>query len=436
MPTNEENQQSSGFGLRPHQLAVFQNTARFRVVVAGRRFGKTQLALAEILRAAAPGNRRIWYVAPTYDQAKSIFWERLKNATRPYWATRPSETELTVRLYNNSTISLRGADRPDSNRGNGLDFVVLDEFASMRPSVWIQVIRPALADRNGGAVFLGTPQGCNHFFDVYQNAQVIPQWAAFQFTTAQGGNVSSAELISAAAELDPESYKQEFEAAFTGVGLHRVYYAFDRQTNVKSLDFLPHAPLVWSLDFNVNPMCMLLMQRQDSAVHVLEEMIIKPDANTLAACEAFHKRAQALTAFRPLNVEVYGDASGNHRRTSATVTDWALIRQFFSTWVGVYKPSFHTSTSNPAVRDRINCVNARLCNSLGECRLFINPACRELIKDLEQVAWALDSSGVPTSEIDKSDPARTHCSDALGYYVAQAFSLRPTIGPNASGRLV
>ena len=422
-------------GLRPNQLSVYHNPARFRVVVAGRRFGKTQLALIEMLRAAAQPNSRIWYVCPSYDQAKRIFWDRLKAITRPHCQGRPSETELTIRLSNNSTISLRGADRPDSIRGNGLDFVVLDEFASMQPSTWTKVLRPALSDRQGRALFLGTPQGSNHFYDLYKKAQSDSEWAAFQFTTSQGGNVAADELASAAADLDIESYRQEFEAIFTGAGINRVYYAFDPELHVQTTHFDPHIPLVWSIDFNVNPMCMLLMQRSGDSAYVLDEIIIKPDANTELACQAFHQRTRAFGAHR-LFVEIYGDASGNQRRTSAASTDWTLIRQFLAQWPKLYTPSFHTATSNPAVRDRINCVNTRLRNTAGDVHLYIDPRCRELILDLEQVGWALDASGRPIYEIDKSDHARTHSSDALGYYVSQAFPLRPSIGPNASGPLI
>jgi hypothetical protein len=414
---------------------VYHNPARFRVVVAGRRFGKTQLALIEMLRAATRPKSRIWYVGPSYDQSKRILWDRLKAITRPHWVSRASETELTVRLDTGSTISLRGADRPDSIRGNGLDFVVLDEFASMQPEAWTKVLRPALTDRQGRALFLGTPQGSNHFYDLYKKAQSHADWAAFQFTTSQGGNVPPDELASAALDLDPESYRQEFEAAFTAAGLNRVYYAFDPARNVQSTEFDPHIPLVWSIDFNVNPMCMLLMQRSADSVYALDEIIIKPDANTEMACLAFHQRTRALNA-NHIHIEIYGDASGNQRRTSAATTDWTLIRQFFTQWPNLYSHSFHTSASNPAIRDRVNCVNSRLRNVAGDVRLFIDPRCRELILDLEQVIWALDSSGRPTSDVDKSDRARTHSSDALGYYVAQAFPLRRSVGPNASGRIM
>ena len=422
-------------GLRAGQRQVYHSGARFRIVAAGRRFGKTHLALTEMVRVASRRNRTVWYIAPSYRQAKSIAWRRLKTMTRPHWRQKPSESELSITLTSGSVLALRGADHPDSLRGNGLDFVVIDEFASIRPECWTEVLRPALADRRGRALFIGTPQGCNHFFDRFEQAKTDPEWATWQFTTQEGGNVSAAELLAASRDLDQQTFRQEFEASFEGAGLHRVYYAFERASNVQSVAYSPGEPLVWTIDFNVDPMSSLLIQRIGDNVHVLDEIILQPDANTVQACEALHERTKPFCARGTVKLEVYGDASGHQRRSSASATDWTLIREFFARWRGAYVPSIRAANVNPAVRDRINCVNARLQNAVGERRLFIDPRCRELIRDLERVTWTLDSTGRPTTEINKSDRRRTHSSDALGYYVSQAFAMRPNIGEKSDGRL-
>jgi len=143
-----------------------------------------------------------------------------------------------------------------------------------------------------------------------------------------------------------------------------VYHAFNKAENFKTVMFNGMRSLSWTLDFNVNPMCMLLMQRVDEMVYILEEIIIKPCANTEAACEAFFQRAMVylpqVDAYqRPLTVKIYGDASGHQQRTSGSQTDWAIIKQFFEKWLGTLAPEFHTAASNPAIRDRINCVNSR-----------------------------------------------------------------------------
>jgi hypothetical protein len=267
-----------------------------------------------------------------------------------------------------------------------------------------------------------------------------PDWESFRFTTAEGGIVDAEELRAAARQLDPDCFRQEFEAEFAGLGANRVYYAFDRAVHLEPVTFHNLYPLAWSLDFNVNPMCMLIIQRVGDIVYVLDEIILR-DSNTPKACVAFFDRLTHLlnkvpAHQRPLHLEIYGDASGNQRRTSGTDTDWAIIRHFLAQYKGQVNPSIHANTSNPLVRDRVNCVNARLNNALSESHLFIDPRCTELIRDLEQVIWALDSTGLPSNQLDKSDPARTHSSDALGYFVAQAFPLRPLAGHQSVGRLL
>src|SRR6266851_9128593 len=194
--------------LKPRQWEVFTCDKRFRGVAAGRRGGKTFLALTELIQAAWGPGRMAWYVAPTYRQAKRVAWKMLKNLTRPYWASPPNETDLSIELTVGGIIALRGADNYDSLRGNGLDFVVLDEYASMAPEAWTEVLRPSLADKQGRALFIGTPRGLNHFYDLFQNAGGQPDWAAFQFTTEQGGNVAREELEGAACELDERTYRQ------------------------------------------------------------------------------------------------------------------------------------------------------------------------------------------------------------------------------------
>ena len=418
--------------LKQCQQEVFDCPTRFRILVAGRRFGKTYLAVAEALRVALLPNRRIWYVGPNDKQTKRLVWELLKQLTRYLWSKGPSEVDMRIDLANGSTIFVSGTFRPSSLRGEGIDLVIIDEFASVHADAWAQVFRPSLADRKGRALLMGTPMGHNHFYDLVQRALTRPNWRVFYFTTAEGEVVDAEELAEAKGDMDIETFRQEFEGEFTSASVNRTYSAFDRLVNVKPLEFQALYPLIWSLDFNVNPMSMLLMQNIDDEVHVLQEIIV-PDATTEAACTRFHQQvnlyASRVPAYQhPLSVKVYGDASGSQRRTSAANTDWGIVTNFFNPWKGYYTATIMTAKTNPAVRDRVNCVNARLHNALDDVRLFINPQCRELIRDLEQVSWALDKHGRVTSDLDKSDRARTHTSDALGYYVSQEFNLLPKMG--------
>ena len=218
------------------------------------------------------------------------------------------------------------------------------------------------------------------------------------------------------------------------------------------MSYDPKLPLLWSLDFNTNPLCSVLAQMENGKVRILEELIL-PDSNTWAACEEFLARTRKWTAAREtlaeplpeaaggdydtlpaqlepplLNVYVYGDATGEQRRTSASRTDWQIIKKFFGQYPDRYRASFRVPSSNPPVKDRINCVNALLRNHAGQCRLSIDPGCKQLIKDFEQVSWKADPHGNPLADLDKSDPMRTHVSDAAGYLIEREFPMRSIKG--------
>lgn len=385
------------------------------------------MALLELMRAVCDRNRIAWYVAPTYRQAKRVAWKRLKEIARSFGPAQIYETDLRIEFPWRSTIALRGADNYDALRGEGLDFVVLDEYADMQPEAWTEVLRPSLSDRGGRALFIGTPKGFNHFYELFDAAHTQPDWAAFQFTTEAGGNVSAEELQAAARELDQRTYRQEFQATFENLGAGRVYYAFDRASHVRQLEYRPQQGVFWSLDFNVNPLCSVIGQVIGEVVQVLDEIVL-PDSHTLAACNAFVDRVRAWEPARPMPLSIYGDASGDQRHSSASRTDWQLVKDFMSQLRSEFSVSYQVRSANPLVKDRTNCVNARLRNQAGERRLIIDPRCQHLIRDFEQVGWKKDLHGNCFAELDKSDGQRTHASDALGYMVANAFPMRGVAG--------
>ena len=153
------------------QKIVSDNPARFKVVVAGRRWGKSYLSMSQMAKFARYPNKKIFYVAPTYRQAKQIIWDDLKEkmlACR--WAKKINESDLTIRLVNNSIIHLRSADNPDSLRGISIDHLIMDECAMIDHKTWTEVLRPALSDRKGHAMFITTPKGHNWVYDLYQQA--------------------------------------------------------------------------------------------------------------------------------------------------------------------------------------------------------------------------------------------------------------------------
>ena len=275
-------------GLRPTQRDIFlaASDARFRVVVAGRRFGKTALAITELIYEAQRGHKRLcWYIAPTYRMAKDLVWEDLKEAIPPEMIHKINETNLEIVLRGSrSKISLRGADKPDSLRGKGLNFVIFDEAADIHEDTWFKVIYPALTDKKGSALFIGTPKGYNWFYDLFVHAEDNePLWRAFSFTTAEGGNVSPEELEYAKATLSKKQYEQEFEASFQTLS-NVIYSAFSRNKNVDSdVDYYGGDILI-GMDFNVNPMSAVVGNACGNQLHIFDEIEI-PNGNTELMCE-------------------------------------------------------------------------------------------------------------------------------------------------------
>jgi Terminase large subunit, T4likevirus-type, N-terminal len=310
--------------LTPMQATIFADPARFRVAVAGRRGGKTALAVAELTRAARSGLRKVcWYVAPTYRLAKEVLWEALKSAIPRRWIRHKNETNLSLTLKGyRSTIAIRGANNPDALRGVGLDCCVFDEFANIHPMTWPEIIRPALADRQGEAVFLGTPRGfANHFYPLFTDAQHTPGWSAYHYTMAEGGLVPPEEIDAARAALDPRTFAQEFDADFAR-SVNAVYLMFSRQQTIRADVEDLGGPLWIGIDFNVNPMSAVIANKAGDELHVFDELTL-PNSNTQGMADALKVK------FPGRQMVAYPDPTGKARKTSAAMgqTDFTILQQ-------------------------------------------------------------------------------------------------------------
>jgi predicted phage terminase large subunit-like protein len=202
--------------LHEKQLEVFNDNTRFKVVAAGRRFGKSRLAAWTLLIEALKSKTKdVFYIAPTYQQAKDIMWAMLKElGNEVIIAAHENTSVLTLR--NGRKIYLKGADRPDTLRGVGLAFVVIDEYADIKPNVWEQIVRPALADIQGGALFIGTPKGRNHFYEMFKlgEAGKNPEWTSFHFTSYDNPLIPASEIEAAKESMSSFAFRQEFLSSF------------------------------------------------------------------------------------------------------------------------------------------------------------------------------------------------------------------------------
>ena len=202
--------------LHPKQTEVFNDSHRFKVVAAGRRFGKSRLAAwTLIIEALKSTEKDVFYVAPTFQQAKDIMWSVLKELGHEVIKSVHENTAV-ITLINDRKIYLKGSDRPDTMRGVGLAYVVIDEYADMKPQVFEQILRPALSDVKGGALFIGTPKGRNHFYELYQMAQrgEDEDWSSFHFTSFDNPLLDPKEIEAAKKSMSSFSFRQEYLASF------------------------------------------------------------------------------------------------------------------------------------------------------------------------------------------------------------------------------
>ena len=397
--------------LHPKQMEVYRSKARFRVVVAGRRWGKTALSRVLIIKQAQIPKRKIWYVAPTYRMAKQIMWQDLLDAIPKKWIKKINETTLSIVLVNQTRIELKGADKADSLRGVGIHFLVLDEFQDMSEETWTQVLRPTLADTGGHAIFIGTPKAYNQLYVLYKHGQdtrkiASLQWESWQFPTITSPFIPLSEIAAARADMDEKSFKQEFEASFETMS-GRVYYPFDRQEHVGNYPFNPKLPIWVGMDFNIDPMSAVIFQPQPSGELWAVDEVVMFGSNTEEMCQALDKKFWR----HQKQVTVYPDPAGGQRQHARGETDLDILRE------NNFK-RIKYRRKHPFVADRVNAVNRMLRAADGSVRLRINATCKHLINAFEQTIYKPGSR-----DVDK-DAGVEHSADAAGYCIELEYPVR------------
>ncbi len=247
---------------RKHQAEIEAGLARFSVLVCHRRFGKTVLSVNRLIEAARKTERPDWrgaYIAPLYKQAKTVVWDELKRYCglgSDDCEVKFHETELRADFPNGARIRLFGAENPDSLRGMYLDAVVFDEVAQMPKRVWTEVIRPALSDRKGWGMFIGTPRGKNALYELWEDARRAPEWFAAMYRASETHIIDPDELDAAAREMSPEEYEQEFECSFTAA-IRGAYFGnlmgeADKEGRLTSVAYDPSIPVHTSWDLGMS----------------------------------------------------------------------------------------------------------------------------------------------------------------------------------------
>jgi hypothetical protein len=397
------------------QKNVIQDKSRFRVLITGRRFGKTYLAVNELAKFASQPNKKVWYVAPSYRQAKAICWGVLKEKMIYHkWVKSINHSDLTITLKNNSQITLRGSDNEQSLRGVGLNFLCIDEFADVSKEAWYEVLRPTLSDTKGHALFCGSPRGFGNWsYDLYKMGETNKDWQSFQYTTLEGEQVTQDEIEQAKQDLDLRTFQQEYEATFVNYS-GMIYYNFSRDKNIIEKYTKDSPVLHIGLDFNVDPMSAVVCIIENDRIIVIDEIQIY-SSNTNEMCD------EIKTRYKNKQIVVYPDPSARQRKTSAGgLTDLSILKNNGF--------DVRCRSTAPLVRDRINAVNSKLKNVNGKNSLFIVKFCKNAIKSIERQIYK------EGTHIPEKDSGYDHMNDALGYLIEYLYPLKRNFAPSLPKR--
>jgi len=404
-----------GPSLFPLQQEIADHPARFKVVLGGRRFGKTRVGASVALKTTI--NRKatgqvietlkrgglVWWVAPVYAQSE-IVYELLKPLIAKIPGAKSSDTKLAFFLPGGGALWCKSADKPDRLRGRGLDGLVIDEADFIEGVLWTKTLRPALSDRKGWALFLSSPNrrgGWFHKLFKLGQSGTNPQWMSWHCPSRANPYLDPQEIEDAKQDMTKEEHDQEYGAIY--VDSHElVYFNFDEQLHVSACPYRPGVPLAIGLDFNNKPRVACFLQRDGAdTFRVVGELHHPSPATT-------EEHAQMVSAwltgkgFKPEAEKKWGtrflcypDASGKALRHSGGTNILDFASEGF---VSDYPEA------NPDVVDRDNIVLSLLLNANKKVRLIIDPSCKHLIQALKE----LKHKGRGTSPWG-------HILDALGY---------------------
>ncbi len=408
----------------PSQRAFHEMGERFKGFSGPIGSGKSQALCHEALKLAYLNPGCLGLIgAPTYpmlrDATQVTLLEILNKNGIPYELNK-AENILSI-TEAGSKILFRAVEDFERLRGTNLAWFGVDELTYTSLESWLRLegrLRdPKAARLEGFGVW--TPKGFDWVYERFLG-KPCEGYGAVQARAFENRHVLDRVpdfYDRLRHSYDPAFYRQEVLGEYLEVKADRVYMTFDRERHVRDAKLNIWEPLLWSMDFNVNPMCAVVAQMQGDVLYVLDEIVLER-ASTNMACAEFWRRYPD----HPGGYVVYADATGARMQTSGT-SDRAMVEEFLREWA---RKNYRLKipTSNPAVRDRVMLLNTMFESAAGKVRLYVSEKCVELRKDLEQVGYKPN-----TLEIDKDrDPRRTHLSDALGYLVWQECRPQVTVG--------
>lgn len=418
----------------PVQLALVRDAARFKVVPAGRRSGKTERAKRYVAKQAMLNPGEAYFIAaPTRDQVKKIYWADMKRLCMASLCPKPpSETELTIYLPNDTTVQLIGLDRPERMEGQFWTGGVIDEIADVKPEAWEANIRPALDTFNpmrpdylAWCWLIGVPDGLNHYYEMAEYAATAndPDWALYHWKSSE---ILPAKTIEAAKrQMSPKQYKQEYEASFeTATG--RIYEDYSPK-NYTQETIQPHEQLLWYHDFNFTPMSSGIGVRRgtnNDQIYLLDEIILTSAVARQSAMEFVERYKDHPNR----NVIIYGDPAGRAGEKHGHESDYTEMESVLKS--NNWQVKRKVKLAAPAIKDRQNAVRAKIMNAAGEVSLFVNTQRAPYThKGLATVSTKEGS----TYQEEVSD--YQHITTAVGYFIDHEFPIVKRIATAAPLRM-
>ncbi len=386
--------------------------------------GKSAALCFEAIRQSYINRGRMGLLAaPTYAMLRDATLSGLFAALDEHDAEfelKKTDGELTLKSPG-STMLLRSLDEPERLRGTNLAWFGIDELSFTREDGWLRLearLRdPKARTLSGFGVW--TPQGHDWLYKrfIHEPVRGYSCVRAKPFENRYLLERTPDYYERLESSYDPRFYRQEALGEYLNSRADRVYHCFNPVLHVVGHAYDARKPLLWGLDFNVAPMSSVLLQVHDSRMAVIDEIVLER-ATTEEACMEFENRYKNHMGA----LEIFGDASGRNMHTTGT-NDYTMLQSYLYR-AGFRNVKLRVPSKNPPVLNRVQKVNALLTNALGEVQLEVDPRCKELIKDFEEVMFKPES-GV----VDKvRDPRRTHASDALGYVLWELFSEKPSAG--------
>jgi len=389
-----------------HQTDKLLHPARHKILVCGRRWYKTTLGIIAAIVGHGPNRERIgalqggniWIVDQNHPSSTSV-WLAVRDLLRPA-AKHVSEAQRRIILHGDGAIAVKSAVSPNSLVGDvrGLDGVVMNEGAKFDPLVWQKAIRPALSDRKGWSIWPSTPEGLNHFHDLYVAAEDDPDWARWQEPSTANPNFDAKEIESARREgMSDLMIRQEFFAEFVLMGAGRTYYEFERKAHERAFEVDPRQPIDLCVNFGIAPSAWVIAQgdRENGPERVIDEILpTSGDPSVRAFINEFRSRYPEYGRGR--NVRVYGENTGK----SSGSSDFEQIR------AALPDARHYVRSGGFDEKDRTNAVNVMLRDAYGEIRAFVHPQCSRVIRDLEGTRNTVASFSVD------------HRQPGLGFYAA------------------